>query len=62
MQSMSNIAKKHSEELQLCKEKVSSLEEQNCQLDLQGSKVKFMLLVADCSLKSKQCKIVTPNM
>ena len=40
MQSTSNIAKKHSEELQLCKEKVSSLEEQNCQLDLRGSKVK----------------------
>ena len=40
MQSTSNITKKLSEELQLCKEKVTLLEEQNRQLDLQGSKVK----------------------
>jgi len=37
--STSNVTEELSEELQLCKEKVSSLEEQNCQLDLQGSKV-----------------------
>ena len=45
-QSMSNTTEKLSEELQLCKEKISSLEEQNRQLDLQGSKVIKILLVA----------------
>lgn len=38
-QSTSNVTEKLSEELQLCKEKVSSLEDQNDQLELQGSKV-----------------------
>lgn len=38
-QSTSNITEKFSEELQLSKEKISSLQEQNHQLDLQGGKV-----------------------
>ena len=45
-QSTSNITEKFSEELQQCKEKISSLQEQNHQLDLQGDKVIKPLIVA----------------
>lgn len=38
-QSMSNVTGELSKEVQLCKEKIASLEEQNHQLDLQGGKV-----------------------
>ena len=37
--STSNVTEELTKELHLCKEKNSSLEEQNRQLDLQGSKV-----------------------
>ena len=46
-QSTSNITGELSEELQLCKEKVSSLEEQNRQLDLEGSKVINLIATND---------------
>lgn len=45
-QSTLNITEKFSEELQQCKEKISSLQEQNHQLDLQGDKVIKPLIVA----------------
>lgn len=38
------MIKQLSEELQLCKENISSLEEQNRRLDLQGGKVMKILM------------------
>ena len=50
VQSTSNITKELNEELQLCKEKISSLEKENCQLNLQGSKVGNKALDVDTQL------------